>query len=585
MKKDLRASTLKKSSESNLRRQKPVIKRKRLEESDKLLKSVESNQNILQEEINRLSKISVDSSSDNDSIVSLEWDSQHDIESPPKEELDLISVTRKQFAASPDLSTNPARKRSVSVSVNRATFVSTESGEVDLHPVNRSLDHQFLQDTLLERNLQNRREKELGLIIEEHSSRQITMDENVYQEHILNLKRKYAKTIREIEKYTVKTIHWAAKEIDQERLNETNNAVKKFVDEVKKVRSQLDRKLDKERFDAVNKFRLDIKRMHVDNEAEIKRRFSKPEASRSEPDKIETKKQIQPNSILKEKSSETPVKVEKAKVDVSKVEALVEEKAEVDVPKVEALVVKKVNDVDDIDVGECLMKAADLCCQEQDDVKSSVLSNDKVDESEVEKSNQDWNYRHSMWWLNFRRKVIYDKIRSKKQSKSVKRNLKVYKNGIHEFIDEFKDVEGCDIRGWKKRLSITQKDVRSYVNKPKSNCKVQSRCTVSSRNSLDVMKPDATSYSVDYPKIPADDAGMKSRRRMLKAKMVTVSTQTDVDEIAKMSTQVDSISSQVVSKPCWCRSAKILDMQLFRKAVYVDQDQGKEAMLAQNVAT
>ena len=219
MKKDLRASTLKKSSESNLRRQKPVIKRKqRLKESDKLLKSVESNQNILQEEINRLSNISVDSSSDNDSIVSLEWDSQHDIESPPKEELDLISVTRKQFAASPDLSTNPARKRSVSVSVNRATFVSTESGEVDLHPVNRSLDHQFLQDTLLERNLQNRREKELGLIIEEHSSGQITMDENLYQEHILNLKRKFAKTIRKIEKYNVDRVQPSAREVDKEKL-------------------------------------------------------------------------------------------------------------------------------------------------------------------------------------------------------------------------------------------------------------------------------------------------------------------------------------------------------------------------------
>ena len=76
-----------------------------------------------------------------------------------------------------------------------------------------------------------------------------------------------------------------------------------------------------------------------------------------------------------------------------------------------------------------------------------------------------------------------------------------------------------------------------------------------------------------------------TRRRMLKAKMVTVSTQTDVDENAKMSTEVDSTSSQVVSKPCWCRSAKILDMQLFRKAVYVDQDQGKEAMIALSVAT
>ena len=141
----------------------------------------------------------------------------------------------------------------------------------------------------------------------------VAMDDDAFKEHVKMLKWKYHKTVREIEKYTVKTIHWAAKEIDHEKLNETNNAVKKFVDEVKKVRSQLDRKLDKERFNAVNKFRLDIKRMHVDNEAEIKRRFSKPEASRSEPDKIETKKQIQPNSILKEKSSETPVRWKKLK--------------------------------------------------------------------------------------------------------------------------------------------------------------------------------------------------------------------------------------------------------------------------------
>ena len=78
---------------------------------------------------------------------------------------------------------------------------------------------------------------------------------------------------------------------------------------------------------------------------------------------------------------------------------------------------------------------------------------------------------------------------------------------------------------------------------------------------------------------------MKSQRLMLKARMVTISSQTDADENAKMSTQVDSTSYEVVSKPCWCRSAKILDMQLFRKAVYVDQDQEKEAMIALNVAT
>ena len=276
-------------------------------------------------------------------------------------------------------------------------------------------------------------------------------------------------------------------------------------------------------------------------------------ASRCKPDNVKVKSSNHQNSISKEKSSEAPNKVKKV-------------------------------DVDDIDVGECLMKAADLCCQDQDDVKSSVLSNDKVDESEVEKSNQDWNYRHSMWWLNFRRKIIYDKIRSKKPCKLVKKNLKVYEGGIHKFIDEFKDAKGCDIRGWKKRLDITQKDVRSYVNKSKSNCKVISRCDVSSTNLPDVKKPDATSSNVDYPKVPADKAEMKSRRRMLKAKMVTISSQTDAVEMAKMSTQLDSTSSQVMSKPCWCRSAKILDMQLFRKAVYVDQDQGKETKVALNVA-
>ena len=86
----------------------------------------------------------------------------------------------------------------------------------------------------------------------------------------------------------------------------------------------------------------------------------------------------------------------------------------------------------------------------------------------------DWEYRRNMWWLNFRRKIIYDKMRSKKPCKMFRKNLKVYEGGIHKFIDEFKNVKGCDIRGWKKRFTITKSDVRSYVNKSKSNCKVKS---------------------------------------------------------------------------------------------------------------
>ena len=39
------------------------------------------------------------------------------------------------------------------------------------------------------------------------------------------------------------------------------------------------------------------------------------------------------------------------------------------------------------------------------------------------------------------------------------------------------------------------------------------------------------------------------------------------------------------TKPCWCRSFTILDMQLFRKAVCPDQDLVKEELVALSVAT
>ena len=99
------------------------------------------------------------------------------------------------------------------------------------------------------------------------------MDEDVFKEHVKLLKWKYGKTVREIEKYTVKTIHWAAKEIDQEKLKNTDNAVKKFLEEVNAVLCQLDENLERDKFDVVNKFKLDIIKMHVENEAEIKRKF------------------------------------------------------------------------------------------------------------------------------------------------------------------------------------------------------------------------------------------------------------------------------------------------------------------------
>ena len=314
------------------------------------------------------------------------------------------------------------------------------------------------------------------------------MDEDEFKEHVKRLKRKYAKTVREIEKYGIRQSNFG-KEVDIEKLEHIDLPVGKFLDLVKKVSLQMDVNHDKEKFNVVKNFGCKILSMQLHNELDIA--DLQKSASRSKkPDDVLFERINVKLSILESwerNSLEILQKLMKAEMYVHEVEALAEKKVdEVVVPKVEALSVEKVDYADDIDVGECLIKAADLCCQDEKvavpkcsavsaDVKSSVLSDGKVVKSEVEKSiKDDWKYRRSMWWLNFRRKIIYDKMRSKKPCKTVRKNLKVYDGGIHKFIDEYKDVEGCDIRGWKKRLVITKNDVRNYITKLKSNCKVSS---------------------------------------------------------------------------------------------------------------
>ena len=168
------------------------------------------------------------------------------------------------------------------------------------------------------------------------SSQYVQMADNVFKEHVKMLKWKYGKTVREIEKYTIETIHRSAKEIDHERLKETDNAVKKFLEEVNKILCQLNVNLEKDKFDVVNKFKEDIIKMHVENEAKIKRKFKELKASRLKAVDIQAERSNQQISISKEKSSEIPVKVEKVKVDVTVV----------DVSKIDPLAVKKVEEVD-----------------------------------------------------------------------------------------------------------------------------------------------------------------------------------------------------------------------------------------------
>ena len=107
---------------------------------------------------------------------SLTWDSQADIQSPLKDTSDTLDFRFSDLDSSP-----PAlsKKRSVSVSVNRAYYLEGEDGQIgELQPVCRSLNSIFegsepqeqsgliTQDSLLERNLAAVHVETLALIDE-----------------------------------------------------------------------------------------------------------------------------------------------------------------------------------------------------------------------------------------------------------------------------------------------------------------------------------------------------------------------------------------------------------------------------------
>ena len=137
-----------------------------------------------------------------------------------------------------------------------------------------------------------------------------TMEDDEFKEHVKVLKRKYAETVHEIQKYTVKNIDDSTKEIDKEKLKEIESAVEEFIlYEVDRVCDQLDANLDKDRLDTVNKFRRDIVSMLVGNEMEVKQKFMDLKNTRSlaamgfYPSNAKSNRR---NSIFKEKFSEIP---------------------------------------------------------------------------------------------------------------------------------------------------------------------------------------------------------------------------------------------------------------------------------------
>ena len=216
MHRSFRESTIKKrqdrlESELRLVRQKVIRKKK---PSGKISKSkdltveysssekVKLNEFYIQDEFVRLSSISVDQESvSSGSYVSLEWDPKHDVDTPPKDELDL--GTDFYVDVSEGKSPESLRKRSSSISINRVVYVSSSSGEIiDLQPVNRHLEFQPLEETFLERNLnlQLSATNNLEEIVEESTN----MDLNVFNEHLKRLKQGFRKAQRKIGNFDIK---------------------------------------------------------------------------------------------------------------------------------------------------------------------------------------------------------------------------------------------------------------------------------------------------------------------------------------------------------------------------------------------
>ena len=98
-----------------------------------------------------------------DSDRSLVWDIQWDLSSPLKDTSDLLDTSFRFVEDQDSLPPALSRERSVLVSVNRASYLTLESGDiVDIQPVCRNLNQRLndsrpsslaSQGSFLERNL------------------------------------------------------------------------------------------------------------------------------------------------------------------------------------------------------------------------------------------------------------------------------------------------------------------------------------------------------------------------------------------------------------------------------------------------
>ena len=291
----------------------PVKRNKYSKKSRELHDVIEENHESLRKEIERLKSLAdidkessseeelveLESQSRLDSDRSLVWDNQGDLASPLKDTGDLLDTSFRFEEDQDSLPPALSRERSVSVSINRASYLTLESGEIlDIQPVCRNLNKRFdylrpsseprslaSQDSFLERNLKAKEVETLNLIseeveelnennFEEENLAADKMEENVYKEHLKRLKSEQRKVKRKIDGYTASDVTITDKDEFRTYLKDARNEYETFEDAADAVIDQLDAEVDALRIDEVEALVRELSSTIKKNEKEVKEKIA-----------------------------------------------------------------------------------------------------------------------------------------------------------------------------------------------------------------------------------------------------------------------------------------------------------------------
>ena len=341
----------------------PRERKKLFKRSLDLNKAVEENQEDIWKGIEKfkdIAKTGEDSSTEDEisegskqgSSSSLAWDNQGDLRSPLKDTSDLLDTSFRYEGDQDSLPPALSRDRSVSVSVNRASYLTRETGEIlDIQPVCRDLNFRFeeagqgeprslrSQDSFLERNLQDkqietlnliREEEEICLDLEERRNEvfvdeeleAIKMEENIYKNHLKKLKSDQRKVQRKISEYTADDVTVEDKDEFRNYLNDARNKFEAFKDAADAVIDLLDIELEALRVEEIEALVKETSTAIKKNEKEVKEKITEVKvqavvsAPQSEVEKRMDNQKVEKlkkrMEFLKEKAAASELKIEDA---------------------------------------------------------------------------------------------------------------------------------------------------------------------------------------------------------------------------------------------------------------------------------